>query len=88
MNLEQNRDALRTKTAYRAGRIAVDILLVLWWIAALVLLVLFFLAYKVALTEAGNVLEVTLAIQNALEQSTTYQVTTTFDPVEPMPWAT
>jgi predicted dehydrogenase len=35
-----------------------------------------------------HVLEVTLAIQNALERSTTYQVTTTFDPVEPMPWAT
>jgi len=66
MNLEQNRDALRTKTAYRAGRIAVDILLVLWWIAALVLLVLFFLAYKVALTEAGNVLEVTLAVAGAV----------------------
>ncbi len=35
-----------------------------------------------------HVLEVTLAIQNALEQSTTYRVTTTFDPIEPMPWAT
>lgn len=35
-----------------------------------------------------HVLEVTLAIQNAHEQSTTYEVTTTFDPVEPMPWAT
>jgi predicted dehydrogenase len=35
-----------------------------------------------------HVLEVTLAIQNALEQSTTYQVTTTFDPIKPMPWAT
>ena len=34
-----------------------------------------------------HVLEVTLAIQNALEKSTTYQVTTTFDPIEPMPWA-
>ena len=34
-----------------------------------------------------HVLEVTLAIQNALEHSTTYQVATTFDPVEPMPWA-
>jgi hypothetical protein len=35
-----------------------------------------------------HVLEVTLAIQNALEQSTAYRVTTTFDPIEPMPWAT
>src|SRR4051812_26580087 len=34
-----------------------------------------------------HVLEVTLAIQNAHEQSSTYEVTTTFDPVEPMPWA-
>jgi hypothetical protein len=34
-----------------------------------------------------HVLEVTLAIQNANEQSSTYEVTTTFDPVEPMPWA-
>ncbi len=34
-----------------------------------------------------HVLEVTLAIQNALENNTTYQVTSTFDPVEPMPWA-
>ena len=66
MSLDQNREALRTRTAYRAGRIAVDILLVLWWIAALVLLVLFFLAYKVALTEAGNVLEVTLAVAGAV----------------------
>lgn len=43
-----------------------DILLVLWWIAALVLLVLFFLAYKIALTEAGNVLEVTLVVAGAV----------------------
>jgi predicted dehydrogenase len=35
-----------------------------------------------------HVLEVTLAIQNAHEQSTTYRVTTRFDPIEPMPWAT
>ena len=34
--------------------------------SALVLLVLFFLAYKVALTEAGNVLEVTLAVAGAV----------------------
>jgi hypothetical protein len=35
-----------------------------------------------------HVLEVTLAIQNALEHSSTYHVMTTFDPVQPMPWAT
>jgi predicted dehydrogenase len=35
-----------------------------------------------------HVLEVTLAIQKATQNSSTYQVTTTFDPVEPMPWAT
>jgi predicted dehydrogenase len=34
-----------------------------------------------------HVLELTLAIQNAMENSTTYQLTTTFEPVEPMPWA-
>jgi len=66
MSIAKNREALRTRTAYRAGRIAVDILLVLWWIAALVLLVLFFLAYKIALTEAGNVLEVTLVVAGAV----------------------
>jgi predicted dehydrogenase len=34
-----------------------------------------------------HVLELTLAIQNAMENSTMYEMTTTFDPVEPMPWA-
>lgn len=34
-----------------------------------------------------HVLEVTLAIQNALEQGATYHVSTTFEPVQPMPWA-
>ena len=66
MSFVKNRDSLRSDTAYRAGRIAVDILLVLWWIAALVLLVLFFLAYKVALTAAENVMEVTLAVAGAV----------------------
>lgn len=31
--------------------------------------------------------ELVLAIQGALETSSTYKMTTTFDPVEPMPWA-
>jgi len=31
--------------------------------------------------------EVVLAIQNALETGAPYKVTTTFDPIEPMPWA-
>jgi predicted dehydrogenase len=31
--------------------------------------------------------EIVLAIQNASENSSTYKITTTFDPVEPMPWA-
>jgi predicted dehydrogenase len=35
-----------------------------------------------------HVLEVVLAIQNALENSSTYRLKSTFDPVEPMPWAT
>ncbi len=35
-----------------------------------------------------HVNEVVLAIQEAMAQSTTYTLTTTFDPVEPMPWAT
>jgi predicted dehydrogenase len=34
-----------------------------------------------------HVLEATLAIQNALDNSATYRMTTTFDPIEPMPWA-
>jgi predicted dehydrogenase len=34
-----------------------------------------------------HVLEATLAIQNALESNSTYKMTTTFDPVDPMPWA-
>jgi predicted dehydrogenase len=34
-----------------------------------------------------HVLEATLAIQNSLENSTIYQMTSTFDPIEPMPWA-
>jgi predicted dehydrogenase len=35
-----------------------------------------------------HVLEVVLSIQNAMENGTTYKVTSTFDPVAPMPWAT
>lgn len=31
--------------------------------------------------------EIVLAISNALQKSCTYRMTTTFDPVEPMPWA-
>ena len=54
-------------TAYRAGRVAVDVLLVLWWIAALVLLVLFFLSYPVAMQEgAAQVLEVSSAVAGAV----------------------
>lgn len=34
-----------------------------------------------------HVLEVTLVIQSALENSSTSQIATTFEPVEPMPWA-
>jgi predicted dehydrogenase len=34
-----------------------------------------------------HVLEATLAIQNALDNSATYHMTTTFDPIEPMTWA-
>jgi hypothetical protein len=34
-----------------------------------------------------HVLEATLAIQNAFESSSTYKMTTTFDPIDPMPWA-
>jgi predicted dehydrogenase len=32
--------------------------------------------------------EIVLAIQNALENSATYQMTTTFNSMQPMPWAT
>ncbi|MEB3161133.1 MAG: gfo/Idh/MocA family oxidoreductase, partial [Synechocystis sp.] len=35
-----------------------------------------------------HVNEMVLAIQHALEDSQTYQMTTTFAPIEPMPWAT
>ncbi|EKQ70213.1 putative dehydrogenase [Leptolyngbyaceae cyanobacterium JSC-12] len=34
-----------------------------------------------------HVNEIVLAIQNALEHSCTYKVKSTFDPIEPMPWA-
>jgi predicted dehydrogenase len=34
-----------------------------------------------------HVNELTLAIQNARDNSSSYRMTTTFDPVEPMPWA-
>jgi hypothetical protein len=34
-----------------------------------------------------HVNEMALAIHRAREQGATYRMTTTFDPVEPMPWA-
>jgi predicted dehydrogenase len=34
-----------------------------------------------------HVNEIVLAIQNALETSSSYKITSTFDPIEPMPWA-
>jgi len=67
MCLGLERKSVRERTAYRAGRVAVDVLLVLWGIATLVLLVLFFLAYRDAIGEgAANVLEVTLAVAGAV----------------------
>ena len=66
MSIEQNRETIRAQTSYRAGRIAVDVLLVLWWIAALVLLVMFFLSYQIAMEGSSHVLEVTLAVAGAV----------------------
>ena len=67
MSLGLERGSVRQRTSYRAGRVAVDVLLVLWWIAALVLLVLFFLSYRVALQEgASNLIEVTLVVAGAV----------------------
>src|SRR4026209_1948243 len=61
------RDLVRKHTAYRAGRVAVDVLLVLWWISALVLLIQFFLSYYEAMKPwAANVLEVTFVVAGAV----------------------
>jgi predicted dehydrogenase len=42
---------------------------------------------RLSAQHALHVNEVVLAIQNSLEKSCTYEISSTFDPIEPMPWA-
>jgi len=46
-----SKEIVRNATAYAAGRAAVDILLVLHWIGTLLLIVLFFAAYRAKQSE-------------------------------------